>query len=359
MRIRVRSLLCTGLLLLLSMAYAFASASILKVQISPVTASIQKIRFQTGTIPDKGWKSIPTSGSLLQLEDFDGETEFLFVQQAEAEEAWGDLYAYQYDNTKKAWSLVAFPPKGPVRFHIKASSGPVQMLRYQHGSEPGRSWVVSDDPASALLIEEFDSANEFLFVQQTENNDDWGTMFTYQYDYLQKSWSLYTPKPESRHPSNQSFDVKAYGLVPSGCSSDFYSYLLGGAFQANISLGKLLGYTSLTFSKGPPKSDWVKSQQALGMAVGIGYPLPLSEKVGLIPELGYGVIFHFLDADSDKDGTYGFEFFVDQQIRLALYITYEMSQRYTLFIAPLGVLFFEKSDFGLMYGCQAGLRITL
>ncbi|MBI9094269.1 MAG: hypothetical protein JEY71_05250 [Sphaerochaeta sp.] len=270
---KVRILVCFGFFLV-SMSYAFASEQSVSILIRPASETIQEIHYQVGPMPDKPWQSAPPSGTTLVLKDFESETEFLFLQQAVAEDTWSDTYAYQYD-------------------------------------------------------------------------------------YLQGRWSLFVPKQELKQISNTSLDVKGYGLLPTGCSSDFYSYLLGGGVQANISLGKLLGYTGLTFSKGPPKNAWVKSQQDVALAIGMGYPIPLSEKVEFIPEVGYGVIFHLLDADFDKDGTYKLEFFIDQQVRLALYVTYALNERYKLFLAPLGVLFFEKDDFGIMYGCQAGLRVSL
>jgi len=340
------------------MSYAFASEQSVGILIRSASETIQEMRYQVGTMPDKPWKSAPLSGTALVLKDFESETEFLFVQQAGAEGVWGELYAYQYDKQNKSWSVAPFPPKGFVRFSIRPTDASNQMIRYQYGKEPNQAWKTSDSSAT-LIIEAFDSGKEFLFVQQAVAEDTWSDTYTYQYDYLQGRWSLFVPKQEPKQMSNTSLDMKGYGLLPVGYSSNFYSYQLGGGIQANISLGKLLGYTGLTFSKGPPKSAWVKSQQAVALAIGMGYPIPLSEKAELIPEVGYGVIFHLLDADFDKDGTYGLEFFIDQQVRLALYLTYALNERYKLFIAPLGVLFFEKDEFGIMYGCQAGLRVSL
>ncbi len=353
---KVRVLLCI-VVFLISTSSVFASEIDVSIQIRPAAESIQEIRYQSGTVPDKAWESAPISGSTLVLDDFDSETEFLFVQQSQDGNAWGELYAYQYDIQGKRWAGTEYPPKGLVRFSIKFSDHVSHSIRYQYGKEEGLAWKTADS-STALVIESFDSGKEFLFVQQADEKSVWSDTYTYRYDYLQERWSLFVPKQEPKKMS-KSLDVKGYGLLPTGCSSDFYSYLLGGGIQANISLGKLLGYTGITFSKGPPKSAWVRSQQAMALAIGLGFPILLSERVELIPEIGYGVIFHLLQADFDKDGTYGLEFFVDQQVRLALYLTYAINEQNKLFIAPLGVLFFEKEDFGIMYGCQAGLRISL
>ena len=354
---KVRLLVCL-MYFLVFMSYVFASEQTVSIQIMSASDTIQDIRYQRGTVPDKPWNRAPLSGAPLELQDFASDTEFLFVQQSESEGNWSELYSYQYDKQSKSWSLAAFPPKGLVRFRIKPTEEANQIIRYQYGTIPNTYWKMADS-SDSLTIEEFDSGKEFLFIQQMDDTKEWSDTYTYQYDYLKESWSLVIPVRESKRVSNTSLDVKAYGLLPTGCSSDSYSYLLGGGIQANISLGKWLGYTGLTYSKGPPKSAWVQSQQAVALAIGMGYSIPLSERFELIPEVGYGVIFHLLEADFDKDGTYNFEFFVDQQVRLALYLTYALNERNKLFIAPLGVFFFEKEDFGIMYGCQAGLRVSL
>ncbi len=354
---RVYSLLCIVVLLVGSMAPSFASEKSVRIQVRPASESIQAIRYQRGILPNQTWKNIPLAGALLELEDFASEEEFLFVQQAVKMDAWGSLFAYQYDKQEKSWSLVPYPPKTNLRFNIKASDGSVRQIRYQYGSEPDGSWQTA---TSSIAVEGFDSREELLFVQQAVTEDSWSGTYTYRYDYINGSWSLLPPEKPERQPSHgRSFDVKGYGLLPAGRSSNFYSYLLGGGIQMNGPLGKVLGHTALTFSKGPAKSAWVKSQQSLGLSLGMADPIRLSDKVDIIPELGYGVIFHFLEADFDKDGTYSLEFFVDQQVRFSLYLTYALNAGQKLFIAPLAVAFFEKNDFGFMYGCQAGLRISL
>ncbi|HKL58144.1 MAG TPA: hypothetical protein VJ854_07065 [Sphaerochaeta sp.] len=330
----------------------------MSIQIRPASETIRAIRYQSGALPNKAWQSAPLSVSTLELKGFASETEFLFVQQSEDGNTWSELYAYQYDKQNKSWSVAAFPPKGFVRFNINASDETNRMIRYQYGRQPTQAWRIADS-STPIIIEAFDSGKEFLFVQQAVTEEVWSDTYAYQYDYLQEGWSLVAFEQEKEKISTTSLDVKGYGLLPIGNSSDFYSYLLGGGVQANISLGKMIGYTGITFSKGPPKSAWVRSQQALALAIGMGYEIPLSDRVSLIPEVGYGVILHLLDADFNKDGAYKAEFFIDQQVRLSLYLTYALNGGNKLFIAPLGVLFFEKEDFGIMYGCQAGLRISL
>lgn len=438
---RVRSVVCIGVLLFVSLSSVLAIGFPVSIQIHTTSETIQAIRYQIGSIPGKSWKSVPGFGHPLVLEDFDSETEYLFVQQSEKENIWDKITAYTYEQEENAWKLVHVPTKYLLRFRIQATNKIEPIFRYQHGTEPNKPWKIIDASGLVLAIEEFDSAKEFLFVQQSYVDDRWSETYVYQYDKEDNSWNLATYPPEDHlwfdtkpassvveqfdhdyrsepeslleavdtsgsalvivpftsepeilfvqqaeetkklnpphiYPEDQllkkvipqkektklpllrSFDLKAYTLFPFGTCSTSYSYLIGGGVQANISLGKYLWYAGLTFSKGPPKNNWVKSQQAFSLAIGFGHPHPLSEKMTLIPEFGYGVIFHLFEGDFDNNGINSLKLFIDQQVRFALYLTYAINERKTLFIAPLGVLFFEKEHVGIMYGCQAGIRFS-
>ena len=82
---RVRSLLCIGLLFLVSISYLLAASSPVSIQIRTESESVQDIRYQMGITPEKQWEKVLRFGYPIALDDFDSETEFLFVQQAETE----------------------------------------------------------------------------------------------------------------------------------------------------------------------------------------------------------------------------------------------------------------------------------
>jgi hypothetical protein len=210
------------------------------------------------------------------------------------------------------------------------------------------------------VLEGFDSAKDVLYVQQSEDRITWSDSYLYKYNPTAKAWEVSLPTPKK--PSLvDSFDVKLYGLYPYGNSADYYSYVLGTGLKMNVSLGKggkLLGYGEVTYSRGPSETDWVDSLQAAGLSVGMGYRIPLSSKLQLTPELGYGVLFHILEADFDEDGENTLEVFADQQVRFSLNLSFALGDNYELFIAPLGVLFFEDGAIGAMFGCQSGLRFN-
>ncbi len=97
--------------------------------------------------------------------------------------------------------------------------------------------------------------------------------------------------------------------------------------------------------------------QAINLSAGIGYRIPLGSRLKVSPELGYGVLFHLLDADFNGDGQNNLEVFIDQQIRLSLNLSIAVGDTVELFFAPLGVVFFEDGDVGTMFGGQSGIRI--
>ena len=267
--------------------------------------------------------------------------------------------AYKYDKEENVWFLVSFPPKGYIWFGSKPTSELVEMFNHQYGIEPNNPLDTVDISGAPLVIVQFDPTNEIIFVQQTDGGSQWNQPYAYQYNHSLKSWGELAPKQDNKKSLVESLDLKVTSLFATGSCSTSYSYLLGGGVQANINLGKILGFTSLSFIKGPPKNNRVKSQQAFSLAMGVGYPLPLSERMTLIPEIGYGVLLFLLEAEFGNTGIYEPERFIDQQMQFSLYLTYALNERYRLFVAPVGVLFFEKERLGFMYGCQAGLRFTV
>ena len=379
----------------------FPTKNFLTFRIKGANTIGQMFRYQYGTEPNKPWQIVDASGYLQVIEASESEREFLFVQQSYKQEAWSNSYVYQYDNETNSWNFASYPPIAGILVDAKPASDPAKMPVFQPPSEPILPTGKEKNSEVPVVVMQFYTVIENNYYQQTVREQEpikpslsqekspleikvplvnttllaKTTSLEIKKPFVYKTFILNTtplenkalleddtPLPEQqekRPPLLDSLDLKGYSIFSIGDSSKSFSYLIGGGIQANISIGKFLGYTGLTFSKGPPKKEWVKSQQALALALGAGYPLPLSEKVALIPEMGYGVIFHLIEADFDNNGTYGFEVFIDQQVRLALYLTYALNEKYKLFIAPLGVLFFEKENFGIMYGCQAGLRFSL
>ncbi len=359
MMLRVRTGACIAILLFLSVVSLSAETTPLRVVIQPTSNRVQAIRYQTGIWPDRFWTEADVPLTPISLEGFDSFAQALFVQQTVDLANWGETYAYRYDASTHTWGISLAVHK-PLHIQVRPVSKTVRAFRYQTGPTPSGSWTEVDMSHSVLALDSFDSTQDRLFIQQSEDLLSWGDTYTYQHDSTKDAWGLmHTEKHEKK--AIESLDVKLYGLYPVSKSSTYYSSVLGTGLKLNIALDqddKLIAYGEVAYSRGPSKSDWTDAMQAVNISVGLGYRFGLSEKLQLAPELGYGVVLHLLKADFDGDGTEALETFLDQQVRFSLNLTYALTDTYTLTVAPLGVLFFEKGTIGSLLGIQTALRYT-
>lgn len=257
-------------------------------------------------------------------------------------------------------TLSVFASPVPVRIMIKPASEQVAAIRYQTGTKTKGSWKEVDADHPILSLEAFDSTQEVLFVQQKEPGRDWSRSYEYRYDTKTNSWDVTLPDP--RKPLFiDSMEIKPYALFPTSTCSSLYSSLIGGAVKLNLSVDEhkpLYGYVEGAYSRGPSKSDWVDLMQAINISTGFGYRVRLGKGLEIAPELGYGLVLHLLDGDLDQDGTDSLEVFVDQQARFSLHVNFTFVDAHEFFIAPLGVLLFEKERVAALYGFQAGMRFN-
>jgi hypothetical protein len=247
----------------------------------------------------------------------------------------------------------------PVSILITPVTESVKAVRYQTGIEQGDSWTGVGIPAPVLTLEGFESTNEVLYIQQSEDALTWSDTYEYRYDPAAKVWDI--SRDTGRGTSFiDTLEIKLYGLYPYGNSTACYSHLLGAGLKMDVALshdGSLMGYSEFAYSRGPSESHWVEIMQSIDLSAGLGYRIPLGSRAQVSPELGYGVLIHLLDADFDEDGTSTLEVFIDQQVRLSLNLSIAMSDTTELFFGPLGVLFFEDGNIGTMVGGQSGIRI--
>jgi hypothetical protein len=257
-------------------------------------------------------------------------------------------------------AVLSFASSPSLKMVIRPVSDNVRFLRYQTGSEVQPHWSEVEVHGSPILLEDFDVTRDRLFVQQSEDLSSWSEIYTYTYDSGSGVWVL-CREPVKSTSIIDSVDVKVYGLMPVARSSLFYSYVLGAAVKMNVALDArqaVIGYGQIGYSSGPSKSDWVDTLQALNLSIGMGYRFDLTDSIQCSPELGYGIVLHLLYADFDDVGTKTLETFIDQQIRLAVPLSFSLSDTYSLTIAPVGVVFFEKDSIGALLGVQSGLRFN-
>ncbi|AEV27913.1 hypothetical protein SpiGrapes_0049 [Sphaerochaeta pleomorpha str. Grapes] len=366
---RLRKSVCIGFLFFVSAVYVFASGNPLSILIKPTSETVKAFRYLSGPTSDGLWTEVDISSPSIVLEGFDSIHDALYVQQTEDFVTWSGTYTYRYDSTKKAWNvlleenkraLIPEHTKNPLNILIKPTSETVKAFRYQSGQNSDGLWTQADISSPSIVLEGFDSINDALYVQQSEDLATWSDSYLYTYNPTQNTWGVSLPATK-KTSFVDSLEVKLYGLYPYGKSATYYSYVLGAGLKMNVALDtekKLIGYGEATYSRGPSETDWVDSMQAIGLSVGMGYKISLGSKMQVTPELGYGVLFHIFDADFDEDGENKFEVFADQQVRLSLNLCFALGDKYELFFAPLGVLFFEDGDIGTMFGCQSGLRFN-
>ena len=259
-----------------------------------------------------------------------------------------------------ASATFVFASENPISILIKPAAETVKAFRYQTGIEPGVSWIEVDIPSPVLVLEGFDSSNDVLYIQQSQDLLTWSDSYEYRYNPTAHAWKV-SSEATTKQSLVDSVDVKVHGLFPYGKSATCYSYVLGAGLKMNFYVDKtenLIGYGEVAYSWGPSKTDWVDSMQAVSMSVGMGYSFSLGSRMQVSPELGYGVLFHFLNGDFDDDGVKALEVFTDQQVRFSLNLSYTLGGTYEFFIAPMGVLFFEDGDIGTLFGCQSGLRMN-
>ncbi|HCJ94487.1 MAG TPA: hypothetical protein DHV69_04550, partial [Sphaerochaeta sp.] len=119
-----------------------------------------------------------------------------------------------------------------------------------------------------LVLQEFDSLHDRLYIQQSEDKLSWSSSYEYRYDPATEAWTIHSG--ETRNPSLiDSLDIKLYGLYPVFKSTTCYSHVLGAALKMNFSLdnqNRLFGYGEIAYSKGPSNTDWVESMQAVNMS---------------------------------------------------------------------------------------------
>ncbi|MDX9983890.1 MAG: hypothetical protein RBS44_06740, partial [Sphaerochaeta sp.] len=86
--------------------------------------------------------------------------------------------------------ISVFASNTPLRLLIKPVSDRVQSIRFQTGVEETDRWTLVPASNPALVLEAFDSNKDRLFVQQSQDNQVWSSSYEYQYNPVDKSWSI-------------------------------------------------------------------------------------------------------------------------------------------------------------------------
>ncbi len=186
--------------------------------------------------------------------------------------------------------LSVYASSSAVRVEIIPSELEYESFRYQTGEAEKDVWMDVDISSPVQILENFDSKQDRLFIQQSKDAQNWSRSYAYRYIPAEHIWEIV---PNETKDSNilDSLDSKLYGLFPVRTCATYYSYVLGAAVKMNVALNKqksLIGYGEIAYSSGPSKSDWVDSMQAANLSVGMSYRFDLTDKLQIAPEFGYG-----------------------------------------------------------------------
>jgi hypothetical protein len=243
-----------------------------------------------------------------------------------------------------------------VEFSIVPRSSTVTRFRYQLGPPLAGGWIELDASDARMGFDAATDAQQVLYLQQASGDGGWSDSFQYRYEAKAGS---YAAIPAVRLDS---VDTGATLLWPQGECAMLYELAAGASLQANLSLRdhqrvSLAG--GLSYSCGESSTDWVESFHLVGLGAGVGYRIPLGERLEIVAEVGYGLMTHLAYGDLSGTGSPVLASYFDQQAWAALRLVCDINARLGLYLAPTGTLFFERGEMGAMVGVQTGLRINL
>jgi len=209
-----------------------------------------------------------------------------------------------------------------------------------------------------------------LQLRQYRGSDTPGNTFIYRYDVDKDTWiyfdvlSIQEQLPvegKMDTPVEKGMDVaiSPYGTMAFTDNALKVSYSLTYGAGVELSLSFPFNRSILFTVDGEAqwaKSNniWVDSFFILGLDVGVGYTINLSEVFQLTPALLYGMRFHY-GIDSILDDAN----FMEQVITANLKVGYQFDPAIDAFIAPQAQFMFDSTRHGFLYGLRGGVQVVL
>ncbi|NCC14201.1 MAG: hypothetical protein EOM32_12620 [Spirochaetia bacterium] len=324
--------------------------------------SFTAFRYQTGISPSTEWKAVESGKTVIELPLFDPTT-FLFLQQSKDGKDWGEVYRYQYDAMAKRWDVLPGsmePGREPlvdVRLNVRALDTSYTAFRYQTGTSPSTEWESVESGKTVIELPLFDPTT-FLFLQQSKDGKDWGEVYRYQYDAMAKGWNSLPGVPKTGR------SITPYGMML-GTTESFhhlYEARYGGGveyMQESPFHQQLLFAAELAASGASLNNIWIDNFLILEASLGLGYRIPLTRQLDLVPSVAYGMLVHMGTVDFANDGSPERVCYIDQQLRASLDLAWTITETMKMVIKPEAVVFFETNHIGRQYGFGAGLQFAL
>lgn len=99
------SWLCVYFLLLLFICIDGLTAKAISLQFVPYSSEVEQFRYQVNDVQPENWLTVTGNEGLISLEQFDRDTDVLYLQQYTAEDFWGEAYPFIYNRDDQRWEF--------------------------------------------------------------------------------------------------------------------------------------------------------------------------------------------------------------------------------------------------------------
>lgn len=241
-------------------------------------------------------------------------------------------------------------------FKVQSNDARIQAFRYQQGPEAESLWKEVEGAAPILSLESFDSVQDKLFIQQSEDSVVWSETYVYLYDAAANVWRL--ASNEALEPQRS---ITAYATAMRTASPIVHlyetSYGAGVEFMQEAPFHpKMVFIADLSASGAASNNVSMDQFLILDGRFGLGYKIAVTKRLSLVPSITYGVLAHTGNADLDHDGDAERQWYLDQQVRGSLGVDLMLNNTMSMVVKPEVAVFFESNNVGFLYGITAGLK---
>lgn len=253
------------------------------------------------------------------------------------------------------YSVALFASSDKLAFKVQSPDERFQAFRYQYGPKAEGTWKTLDGVSPSIALDDFQPAQDKLFIQQSQDGESWSDTYAYIYDPAANRWSVSVQRSELQQ------SIAAFASVM--LTPDSLSHLYGTSFGGRIEYKQKTSFNPrlllvLDLGAGVAASNniWLDRFLILNAGIGLGYRFDVMNQLALVPSVTYGILANTGDVDFDGDGTAQRVWYFDQQIRGSVSLEWMMTETMSMVIKPEVVVFFETNRIGLLYGIGAGLQ---
>nr|WP_321295033.1 hypothetical protein [uncultured Sphaerochaeta sp.] len=344
---------CVIVILVFStLQYLSAVSGDLLFEVGNMLESTTRYRYRYG---EHQWELIEDGQAFLELHNFHDD-DYLVIQKNTEGNAWDEERYFRFDGIERKWHAIQDPLLG-IRLNVTAIDDSFSAFRYQTGVAPSTEWKSVESGETVIELPLFDPTT-FLFLQQSKDGKDWGEVYRYQYDEMTKRWNSLPGLPKTGR------SITPYGMML-GTTESFhhlYEARYGGGveyMQESPFHQQLLFAANLAASGASLNNIWMDNFLILEASLGLGYRIPLSRQLDLVPSVAYGMLVHMGTVDFANDGSPERVCYIDQQLRASLDLAWTITETMKMVIKPEAVVFFETNQIGMQYGLGAGLQFAL